>query len=76
MKNDRLIKARKLKGLTQEQLAELFGYKKSTVSNWECGYSTPSVQDALKLAEILDTDIGYLFLRPTVQETYTNVSSA
>lgn len=76
MKNDRLISARKKKGLTQEQLAELFGYKKSTVSNWECGYSTPTIHDALKLAEILDSEVVYLFSRNNVQVSYTSLTNS
>lgn len=76
MRNDRLISARKKAGLTQEQLAERLGYKKSTVSNWECGYSTPAVHDAITVAEILDSDVEYLFSRRNVQESYTKSESA
>lgn len=60
-KNISLIEARKAKGLTQEQLAELLNYKKSTISNWENGYSTPRLSDAFKTAELLDKDVNHLF---------------
>lgn len=61
LKNYSLIAARKNKKLTQVQLAELMGYKKSTVSNWENGYSTPSLSDAFKVAEILGRDVKEIF---------------
>ncbi len=48
-------------GLTQEQLARKMNYRKSAVSNWENGYSVPSVNDAMKLAIILNTNIPFLF---------------
>lgn len=66
MKNNRLVNARKEKGLTQEGLAELMNYKKSTVSNWENGYSIPRMSDAFKVAKILDKDIDYLFFESKV----------
>ncbi|WP_181593033.1 helix-turn-helix transcriptional regulator [Paenibacillus sp. YN15] len=56
-----LIESRKKKKLTQEELAKILGYSKSTVSNWENGYSNPSLQDALKISRILEKDIDYLF---------------
>ena len=43
---------RKQMGLTQEELAEkLFG-KKSLISNYENGYSTPDIITLCRLAEI------------------------
>lgn len=61
MKNKNLILARKNKGYTQEKLASLLGYRKATVSNWENGYSNPSLTDAFKLSELLEKDINVLF---------------
>lgn len=72
MKNKALIQARKRKGFTQERLAELLGCKKSTVSNWENGYSTPSLTDAFRIAELLESDVNILFSGLKVQESYTN----
>ena len=72
MKNKALIQARKRKGFTQERLAELLGCKKSTISNWENGYSTPSLTDAFRVAELLESDVNELFSGLKVQESYTN----
>lgn len=71
MKNYALIKSRKKNGLTQEELAKKLGYSKASVSNWENGYSNPSLQDAFKVAQILNEDINVLFLELKVQGEYT-----
>lgn len=71
MKNYNLVAARKSKMLTQEQLAKKLGCKKTSVSNWENGVSTPSLEVAFTVAEILEKDIGYLFNTPIVQESHT-----
>ena len=62
MKNINFIEARKSQGWTQEQLAKELGLSgKSTVSNWENGYSKPRLEIAFKVANILNRDIDYLF---------------
>ncbi|MGN7359485.1 helix-turn-helix transcriptional regulator [Paenibacillus sp. SAF-054] len=71
-KNLDLAGARKDKGLTQEELAVLLGYSKATVSNWENGYSSPSLSDAFKISRILNKDINKLFSGLYVQDSYTN----
>ncbi|WP_078430449.1 helix-turn-helix transcriptional regulator [Alkalihalobacterium alkalinitrilicum] len=70
-KNTRLVKARKEAGLTQEKLAELLECQKSTVSNWENGYSVPRLSDAFRIAEILNKDAKELFFEDLVQDTHT-----
>ncbi|MCY8144344.1 helix-turn-helix transcriptional regulator [Bacillus haynesii] len=74
MKNYKLIQARKTKGYTQEKLAKKLEYRKSTISNWENGYSTPKMEDAFKLAEILEKDIKDLFLNQKEQDSHTNTA--
>lgn len=67
MKNRALITARKSNGLTQEELAIKLEYSKATVSNWENGYSNPSLSDAFKISKILNEDINVLFSGLKVQ---------
>jgi putative transcriptional regulator len=74
-KNKRLIKARKEKGFTQGKLAELLEFQKSTISNWENGYSTPRLPDAFRVANLLDKDVNYLFFENKVQDYYTKESA-
>lgn len=71
MKNQNLINARKVKNLTQMQLAELLDCKKTTISNWENGYSKPTLDDVYKVAKVLGSNINHLFFDYKVQETHT-----
>ncbi|WP_342422933.1 helix-turn-helix transcriptional regulator [Paenibacillus sp. FSL E2-0178] len=72
MKNQSLTHARKNMELTQEELAGMLGYQKATVSNWENGYSNPSLTDAFKVAEILGKDINDIFSGLKVQVSCTD----
>lgn len=61
MKNENLINARKKKGFTQTELGERVGVNKTTVSNWENYHSVPPMERAFKVAEVLGSDVDYLF---------------
>lgn len=55
------IKAlRKLHGKTQGELAEILDGKKSLVSNYENGYSTPDVYTLIKIADYFDVSLDEL----------------
>ena len=51
---------RKLLGLTQEELSNRLGGKKSLVSNYENGYSVPDIFTLIKLADIFDVTLDEL----------------
>lgn len=51
---------RKQMGLTQGQLAEMLHGKKSLISNYENGYSTPDIYTLCKLADIFDVTLDEL----------------
>ncbi|MBG9769473.1 helix-turn-helix domain-containing protein [Bacillus vallismortis] len=59
----RLKQRRKDLGLTQTQLAEKVNTKKTTISNYETGYSTPSNEMLSDLADALQTTADYLLGR-------------
>lgn len=46
--------------MTQEQLANLLNGKKSLISNYENGYSTPDIETLIKLADIFDVSLDEL----------------
>ena len=48
---------RKVKGLTQEQLAECFFVSSRTVSRWETGSNMPDLGMLIELADFYDVDI-------------------
>jgi transcriptional regulator with XRE-family HTH domain len=53
---------RKSKGLTQEQLANLLGYKgKSAVANWEKGYNSPTDDKIEMMLDIFGVDANTLY---------------
>lgn len=63
MKNDLAgnIKAfRKERGLTQEQLASVFGVTVGAVHKWEAGMSTPELPLILEMADFFDTSLDVL----------------
>ncbi len=51
---------RNLQGLTQEKLAAKLCGKKSLISNYENGYSTPDIFTLCRLAEIFDISLDEL----------------
>ncbi len=51
---ENIKKARKLRGITQDELAQKLGLKRSVISKYENGLIEPSVFTVQKIAEILD----------------------
>lgn len=52
--------ARKQKGLSQEQLANLVGYKVGTIAKYEQGDRVPDIGMLRKIAEVLECDLAGL----------------
>lgn len=52
--------ARKARRLTMKQLGELIGAAESSVSQYETGKRQPDNEMLLRIAEALDTTVGYL----------------
>lgn len=55
-----LQKLRKEKGLTQEQLAEMTGVARRTVSRWETGYNMPDLDILIILSDLYEVDLREL----------------
>ena len=53
-------KLRKIKGLTQEQLAESIGVSKAAVSKWESGSTYPDITLLSPIARLLGTTVDGL----------------
>lgn len=56
----RVAECRKAKNLSQKELAEIFNTSHTTIGKYERDEMTPSIEAAKKLANILDTTVGYL----------------
>jgi len=71
MFGERLKQARKLAGLTQEQLGEMVSVEKMTISKYEAGKISPSSGMLISLSRALDVDIDYFFRETSVVLTST-----
>lgn len=53
-----LIKARKAKALSQDDLAKLMGLSTTTICRYENGERTPNFPTAKKLCKLLEIDLS------------------
>ena len=58
-----LKKLRKNIGLTQDELAEKLGVRKTTISNYETGYSSPTKDTLVQLATLFNVSMDQLLGR-------------
>lgn len=63
---------RKQLNMTQGQLAEKLCAKKSLISNYENGYSTPDIFTLCKLADIFEISLDELVGRDTIRNIWYN----
>ncbi len=57
----KILKARKDKGLTQDQVSSMMGVSSQTVSNWESARSIPSIDTLFKYAELTSKKMTWFF---------------
>lgn len=60
MLNENIKTSRKLKGLSQEELAIKLNVVRQTISKWEQGLSVPDSEMLISLSEELDTPVSTL----------------
>lgn len=60
MLNERLKNLRLAKGMTLQQVADVFGISRASVGSWESGTNQPDPRKLEKLSELFDTSIEYL----------------
>lgn len=60
---EQLKTLRRIKGLTQKELAEKVGVKQNSYSDWENGKSEPNIEMLVRLAECFDVSIDFLIGR-------------
>lgn len=58
----KLIKKRKEKGFTQEQMARLLKITRTTYANYETGYRNPNLKIIIEIKKILDISDDKFFL--------------
>ena len=57
---DRIQTLRKLKGISQEELADKIGVSRQAVSKWESEQSTPDLVKVILLSDFFETTTDYL----------------
>ncbi|MDE7182671.1 MAG: helix-turn-helix domain-containing protein [Clostridia bacterium] len=57
---ERLRELRKLKNLSQKQLAEILKTNNSSICDWECGRSQPDLQTLAGIARYFEVSADYL----------------
>lgn len=57
---DKLINERKKNGWSQEELAEMLGVSRQSVSKWESAQSTPDLTRIIKMSELFGVSTDYL----------------
>ena len=57
---DRIQTLRKLRGISQEELADKIGVSRQAVSKWESEQSTPDLVKVILLSDFFETTTDYL----------------
>lgn len=61
--SERLKTLRKEKKLTQTELASKLDISQKSYSNWESGKAEPTLDNIIKLADLLEVSLDWLFGR-------------
>lgn len=61
--SQRLKELRQKKGLTQQEIADLVHVNRVTYTNWEKGNREPNFETLLKLADLFEVSLDWLFGR-------------
>ena len=66
---EKLSKLRKERNYTQEQLAELIGVSRQTVSKWELDVAYPETEKLVELGKLFDCSMDYLLKESVTEKT-------
>lgn len=72
----RVAQLRKIKGITQAQLAEILNVSNKTISRWETGDGYPDISLLKPLARALDVSIDYLLGNEAQNRTHNPVEES
>lgn len=60
MKNNNIRQLRNANKMSQTELGKILNVGKTTISNWETGYSSPDSDSLLSLAKIFGCSVDYI----------------
>lgn len=72
---EKILKLRKQKGISQEQLGEQIDVTRQTISNWELGETSPNPEQLKLLSKTLDVSIDELLDNERKDELINKVSN-
>lgn len=72
---DKILKLRKQKGLSQEQLGEQINVTRQTISNWELESTAPNPEQLKLLSKVLDVSIDELLDNDRKEDLISKVSN-
>ena len=75
MLGEKILKLRKKQGLSQEQLGEMVGVTRQTISNWELGETAPNPEQLKLLSKALDASIDEMLDNEVRGELINKVSN-
>lgn len=75
MINENIQKARKEKGISQEELAIKLNVVRQTVSKWEKGLSVPDADVLIQIADLLEVSVNELLDIKTQNDTVENIAA-
>lgn len=58
---EKIYNLRKEKGVSQEELANMLGVSRQTVSKWELNTVRPTAKNMDSICELFEVDLGYFF---------------
>lgn len=65
---EKIAALRKKNNLTQEQLAEVLGVARQSVSRWEMDVAFPETEKLIKLSKLWDCSIDYLLSEDSIEQ--------
>ena len=65
----RLKEIRKMKGLSQQEVAAAIGCSSTSYSRYETGIRQPSIELSLRIADVLGVTVDYLLGRQMIEDS-------
>lgn len=67
---ERIRKLRNSKGLTQKELGKILSMNKTTISHYEKGERSPSIETLIKISDYFKVDIKYILGMNNIGKSY------
>ena len=65
--NEKIIICRKQKGYSQEELANVLGVSRQSVSKWETGESLPDIHKLMSIAQVFGVSTDWLLMEDDIE---------